>query len=744
MPATAPVSGEESAFEPSTLESAEPAPRAGWWIGWRRHVLMGAALLGCLAIFGLARWLAVMPQLDAQWGSDGQGGLVLVSSPLPELQGQEGRVLRAVSDASGQPRTVNSLLLHPSPRWQVHDDDRAQQVAQHELLAQRLAAGTVELWFDGGARVLVHSHARGLAGLGLLLWPLNLLALALVLLALAVVIVRPQVRNALYMLMSACQAGNLLIIALETTRGLGLPPGLAAIDLDLRLVLDACTGAAMVHVFVLHPYRQPHAMAWAAASWCAVVLGLLLIHAAVLAPGWWWAQGLCLGLGAMALAAVMRSHGARPNPFALIMRRFGLMALGTLVLVTLAVAATAHLPEVAHGVAVAASVAWYLFLASLLLLMPFLARGRQLLREFALLAGISAVAASMDLVFVAVFSIGPFTSLAVAVFVALAVYAGARQFILNHMLGHSMLTTERTFDHLYRAARAVQAHPRRYPQLLGQLLRDLFEPLEMAQIQASPTRAQLVGAGASLVVPARMTDEEQPTRAAFMLRFAQRGQRLFTLDDARLADRVVDQLRRAVAYDQAVERGRHEERLRIAQDLHDDIGARLLTLMYQAPSPEMEDYIRHTLQDLKTLTRGLSVAEHRLSHAGAEWKADLSQRLAAAQAQLGWVFGHDEDLRLSVVQWSALTRVLRELVSNALFHGHATRIEVDFELRDRRLRLNVADDGGGRNPQEWSHGLGLGGVRKRVKLLGGSVAWRENEPRGIVCRVQVDDFGNTG
>ena len=201
------------------------------------------------------------------------------------------------------------------------------------------------------------------------------------------------------------------------------------------------------------------------------------------------------------------------------------------------------------------------------------------------------------------------------------------------------------------------------------------------------------------------------------------------------------QLRRAVAYDQAVERGRTEERQRIAQDLHDDIGARLLTLMYQAPTPELENYIRHTLQDLKTLTRGLAAAEHRLSHAAAEWKADLTQRLTAAHVGLGWSFHFDRDVRLSMVQWSALTRVLRELVSNALAHGQAARIDVAFQLQGGRLTLSVADDGIGRAPQDWSHGLGLGGVRKRVKLLGGTVVWQENEPRGIVCALNVADFG---
>jgi signal transduction histidine kinase len=114
--------------------------------------------------------------------------------------------------------------------------------------------------------------------------------------------------------------------------------------------------------------------------------------------------------------------------------------------------------------------------------------------------------------------------------------------------------------------------------------------------------------------------------------------------------------------------------------------------------------------------------------------------LAAAQAQLGWQFSCDQDLPLSVVQWSALTRVLRELVSNALFHGHASRVDVALHIDGPRLSLLVADDGRGSNPQAWSHGLGLGGVRKRVKVLGGTVQWRDNQPRGIVCEVQVQHF----
>jgi signal transduction histidine kinase len=107
---------------------------------------------------------------------------------------------------------------------------------------------------------------------------------------------------------------------------------------------------------------------------------------------------------------------------------------------------------------------------------------------------------------------------------------------------------------------------------------------------------------------------------------------------------------------------------------------------------------------------------------------------------LHWSFTYDRDLPLSVIQWSALTRILRELVSNAIYHARASRLHIDGSLHAGRLLLWVADDGTGRDPSKWSHGLGLGGVRKRVRALGGVVRWRENQPRGIICEVQIDQL----
>jgi signal transduction histidine kinase len=716
------------------------------WLGWRLRLLVVAALIGCLGMLALVRWLAASPALAATLQASPQGTLTLIGSPLPQLDAAAGRTLLAVTGGNGVTVAVDTLALQRSPRWQTDDAQRERQTHQQEALARALASGSATLAFRDGSQITVPTPRRGLAGLGLLFWPLAALALLLYLIGIVVLLARPQPRNALFLVMAWCQAGTLVFIAIASMPGLGLPPGVMANELMARLSFDLFTAATAVNAFALHPRRVPGAAAIGGGAWLAAVGLLALAQADRLANLWWWAQGGMLLLGAVALAVLSWSYRIEPNPFAAVMRRFGAIAAATLLLVTLGTAAAAGQPGMPQTIAAVGSVVWTLFFASLLLLVPFLSRSKQVLREFALLAGISTVATSLDLLFVALFSLGQFTSLTLAVFLSLGVYAGARQWILNHMAGSSVLTTERTFEQLYRVAREVQETPARYPALLTALLRDLFEPLEAVQIDRAVPQTRLIGGGSGLVVPVRTAagagsaGEAPEGPLSLVLRFARRGQRLFTAEDARLADRVVEQLRRAVAYDQAVERGRKEERLRIAQDLHDDIGARLLTLMYKAQSPEMEEYVRHTLQDLKTLTRGLAAADHRLSHAAAEWKADLTQRLTAANVHLGWSFETDRDLKLSVVQWSALTRVLRELVSNALYHAQASRVDVTFTLAGPALALSVADDGRGRNPQAWSHGLGLGGVRKRVKLLGGEVRWRENVPRGIVCEVRVPKF----
>ncbi|MBC7955099.1 MAG: histidine kinase [Cytophagales bacterium] len=714
--------------------SDEPLSR---WMGWRLRLLVVAALIGCVTVLLLARWLADAPRIDATWRAGAQGQLELLSSADPVLKPHEGRALIGVIGGNSV-AVVDALTLRRSSRWLTSDIERERHRAMHEQLSTALAHGKVKLFFSEGEMVENTLERRGLGSLGAMFWLLSGLALVLYLVAMVVVLARPTARNLLYALAALCQAGNLAFIAIESSMELALPLPLPHWNMPVRMSLDLLTAIAVVHASALHPRRIPGAASVAWLGWLGVAALIVLLGSGQLAGAWWWVQGSVATLGLLAIGLLTWSHKIEPHPFAVVMRRFGILAVSAWGLLTLALAAGNSMPSVQLQIAAVGPTIWSVFFASLLLLLPFLSKSQQVMREFSLLAAISTIATALDLLFVAAFSLGQFASLTLALFLSLGLYSGARQWLLNQLRNQNVLTTERMFEKLYRIAREVEAHPERTPALLTQLLRELFEPMEALLIDKHIPSTRVTGGGSTLLIPVpELAQGDAPETGAILIRFAQHGRRLFTTEDARLAERVVEQLRRAVAFDKAVEQGRSEERLRLAQDLHDDIGARLLTLMYKAQSPEMEDYVRHTLQDLKTLTRGLAAPNHPLSHAAAEWKSDLTQRLSAAHISLGWSFSADRDMSLTVVQWSALTRAMRELVSNVIAHSQARRVDIEFVLEGDRLDLTVTDNGVGRNPQAWAHGLGLGGVRKRVKQLGGEVAWKEVPAGGICCRVCI-------
>ena len=719
-------------------------------------------MAACFAVLALAHWASLQPRWLATWQTQANGQIQLVATSIDELKPHIGSTWTGTSLADAPLATRNAPpLLQPDvamlagpARWIVDGAKRRRHVQTNEAMARAMAAGPVTLHFSDRSRLEVQAVTEGWRGIGMGFWMLASLAGMLCAAAASVLLLNPSRSNALYAGTAMCQAGNLLCMAVATISSPVLPAGWARIDFPLRSAFDLITVAAAVHLACIHP-RNLHSLRWLPATgWLAATLTWAWANADSGPHAWWIIQSSMLLLGSLAVWLMHLSFRLQPHPFALVMKRFMLIIGGTWMLLSAAVVMASRSGDVESlfdatdtgAIAVASTslavTVWQVLLALVLVSAPFLSKSRRLVRELSLLAIISALAAVLDLLFVGLFPMSQFASLALAMFLSMAVYAGARQWLVNRMLGTRVASIERLFEQLFRTTREVEAQPGEAGPALARLLDELFDPVEVSLLDKSAARAHTLRDGSAMLVPVpAIGDPAQPgmgTSTAILLRHAQQGQRLFTTDDARLADRISEQLRRAVAFDQAVEQGRGEERRRLAQDLHDDIGARLLTLMYRAQSPELEDYARHTLQDLKTLTRGLAASNQPLSHAVAEWKSDVALRLSAARIDLKWVAEHDTDVVLTMVQWSGLTRVLRELVSNVMAHASASRVDIQIRLAKDRLDLTVQDNGTGRAPQQWSPGLGVGGVRKRVRQLGGEVTWEERTPQGIACNVTID------
>jgi signal transduction histidine kinase len=175
-----------------------------------------------------------------------------------------------------------------------------------------------------------------------------------------------------------------------------------------------------------------------------------------------------------------------------------------------------------------------------------------------------------------------------------------------------------------------------------------------------------------------------------------------------------------------------EERERIYGDLHDDIGAKLLQLVYRAGTPVDAELARSALQDLRDVVsqpRGSPLAIDDLL---ADWRAEADQRITAAGLKLNWQQG--ETLAAGFLQPHAIHigRVLREALSNVIRHAGASSVSVAVHCDAQHFRLGVTDDGRGYDPLHASHGSGISNIRQRARRIGGTVEWRA-APGGGCC-----------
>lgn len=179
------------------------------------------------------------------------------------------------------------------------------------------------------------------------------------------------------------------------------------------------------------------------------------------------------------------------------------------------------------------------------------------------------------------------------------------------------------------------------------------------------------------------------------------------------------------------------ERERIYQNLHDDIGAKLLTLAIGAETPQRADLARSALQDLRDVVSRSGRGPMPLSFLLADWRAEMKTRLAGAGLLLAWHQADDlPDPPVAPATALNLGRILREAVSNVLRHAQASHVAVAIHGADGHLRVCLEDDGRGPPPADAPGGRGLRNMAARAGQLGGEIVWEAGDTGG--CRVRLE------
>ncbi|MBO9545721.1 ATP-binding protein [Caulobacter sp.] len=349
---------------------------------------------------------------------------------------------------------------------------------------------------------------------------------------------------------------------------------------------------------------------------------------------------------------------------------------------------------------------------------------------FRILFYLSAGAAmlALDGLLITALGAAPSTALGVSLLVVAFAYLPFRDVLWRRTIGRKTMKEHEMFAAVAQVALIHDAEAR--AGAWKALLSRVYEPLEISA--GGPlVRAQILDEGVALGLPAAAGT------TALTLRFPFRGRGLFGTAQAQLADQLVGLLSQIEEGRDAYARGVVEERLRIARDLHDDVGARLLSGLHRQDLSQTREAMRGAIGDLRAIVSGLSGHDLPLEAVLADLRHETSERLEAAGLSLDWppVELADPDRTAPYRVYKNLTSAVREVVSNAIRHAGATTVAVTVHEDGGRLELTLSDDGVGL-PGEPGRRSGLANLERRLGEIGGAVEIPETT-KGTVIRLSA-------
>lgn len=190
-----------------------------------------------------------------------------------------------------------------------------------------------------------------------------------------------------------------------------------------------------------------------------------------------------------------------------------------------------------------------------------------------------------------------------------------------------------------------------------------------------------------------------------------------------------------------VEQVTEKERKRIAADLHDDLGAKLLTIVHTSESERISTLAREALEEMRLSVRGLTGKPVQLADALADWRAEVVLRLGQAGIEADWRNPPEEvQQQLSARMFVQTTRILREAVSNIIKHSGASHCTVRASVDGGHFGLLVQDNGHG-IPMELDgkldRGHGMSSMKHRAKQLSGQCLVESGPGYGTVIRLTI-------
>lgn len=207
-----------------------------------------------------------------------------------------------------------------------------------------------------------------------------------------------------------------------------------------------------------------------------------------------------------------------------------------------------------------------------------------------------------------------------------------------------------------------------------------------------------------------------------------------------------------------IQAAREEEQVRIARELHDDLGQQLATIKMAIVKLDLD--LRNSgpvppqaasgTQDLRNLVDGTMVSLRRIAAGlrpimlqtlglvrALEWLVEEFTRRhgVAVEASL-----HTEGIDSADTLAEALFHIVQEALTNVARHARARRVVIELKHDGRHCLLRIDDDGQGAVAEKLvsnETSFGLVGMRERVDRFGGTMLIETASGRGLRIAIAI-------
>jgi signal transduction histidine kinase len=192
-----------------------------------------------------------------------------------------------------------------------------------------------------------------------------------------------------------------------------------------------------------------------------------------------------------------------------------------------------------------------------------------------------------------------------------------------------------------------------------------------------------------------------------------------------------------------------EERVRIAREVHDELGQSLTALkmdvaMLRNQLPMTDELERRTSSMIRLVNSTIRSVQRISSElrpsllddlgleAAIEWQAREFEQRSGVACTLDL---NASRLTIDAARSTALFRIFQETLTNIARHANAKHVDIRLSEEDGSVHLRVRDDGIGIESETNSESLGIMGMRERALLAGGTLSIESEPESGTIVSV---------